>query len=152
MSRRVLSSLLLAASLALPAAHAQSDQPELPPNLAGLWTFEAKLNRVCQFHGQARLTPTGDPARFGCELTAEQDCPSLDVHYVVEQSCTAVITEDETLRVTSTIETFLQGPPSRNYLPDNFDLEIRTASHLEGLLVGPDIYPAEWRRAEGAIS
>lgn len=126
-------------------------QSSLPPNLAGLWAFEAKLPNICSFNGQARLIPTSDPAFFECELTAEQDCPGADVRFVVEQSCTVDI-EDGVATVHSTIERFLAGEPTRSYLPDNFQLDIRSESHLEGVLIGSGAYPAEWRRAEGAIS
>lgn len=142
-------SLLAWAGLALPAT-GQSRTP-LPPNLAGLWSFEADLETICTFNGHARLMPTGDPAKFDCELTAEQDCPAVDVHYIVQQSCSVDIT-DGVATVRSTIENFLVGEPTTGYLPDNFQLVIHDESHLEGVLLGSGAYPAEWRRAEGAIS
>ncbi|WP_300376507.1 hypothetical protein [Henriciella sp.] len=139
---------LLVAAGGPPAALAQE---AAPPNLAGLWTFEANLDPVCRFNGQARLIPTGNPDSYDCELTAEQDCPSIEVRYVVEQSCQANV-ENDIVTVESTIATFLEGAPTKSYLPDDFALVIRNASHLEGILVGSSSYPAEWRRAEGAIS
>ncbi|RIJ13933.1 hypothetical protein D1227_11075 [Henriciella mobilis] len=142
-------SLLMLTGLASPAT-AQSSVP-LPPNLAGLWSFEADLEAICKFNGHARLMPTSDPARFDCELTAEQDCPAADVHYIVQQSCSVDIV-DGVATVRSTIETFLVGEPTTGYLPDNFQLVIHDESHLEGVLLGSGAYPAEWRRAEGAIS
>lgn len=141
---------LLAISLGTPHALGQEEsRPQ--PDLAGLWTFEAELDPVCRFNGQARLMPTGNPDKYDCELTAEQDCPSAGIRYVVEQSC-HVNVKAETVAVESTIETFLEGAPTQNYLPDNFTLVIRNASHLEGILVGSSAYPAEWHRAKGAIS
>lgn len=145
--RAALSCAVLAA-LVMPTAGAQS---VLPPNLAGLWSFEADVQSFCTFNGQARLIPTEDPATFDCELTAQQECSSVDVRYVVEQSCTVEI-EDNVAIVQSRIENFLEGEPTSNYVPDNFQLLIRSESHLEGILVGVGAYPAEWRRAEGAIS
>ncbi|WP_300395717.1 hypothetical protein [Henriciella sp.] len=134
-----------------PAAPVLAQTDTLPPNLAGLWTFEADLNDICRFNGQARLIPTEDPLNFDCELTAEQDCPAAGVRYVVEQSCAVEIDED-IATVTSTIDTFLAGEPTENYLPDNFQLRIQSESHLQGVLLGSGAFPAEWRRAEGAIS
>ncbi|MGB3625413.1 MAG: hypothetical protein WA989_06290 [Henriciella sp.] len=135
--------------LALPVA-AQTSAP-LPPNLSGLWTFEADVQQICSFTGQARLIPRDDPSSYGCELTARQDCPAVDVTYTVEQTCTADV-EDGVLTVRSTIVNFLEGSPTGNYLPDNFQLRIEDASTLNGVLLGTGAYPAIWRRAEGAIS
>ena len=74
-----------------------------------------------------------------------------DVRYVVEQSCRVDVNND-IATVTSSVRTFLEGEPTENYLPDNFQLVIRDRAHLEGILLGSGAYPAEWRRAEGAIS
>ena len=138
---------LAALAMASSAAHAQT----LPPNIAGLWNFEAQLPDVCDFDGTARLTPTQDPAEFGCELTARQYCPEFDVTYVVEQTCTASIVEEGVI-VQSTIVNFIEGEPSVNYRPDNFILTITDASTMTGKLFGSEEFPAEWRRANGAIS
>ncbi|MEQ9317221.1 MAG: hypothetical protein RLN72_15315 [Henriciella sp.] len=146
---RALLSLAIMAAGSAPAL-AQSATP-LPPNLAGLWNFEAEVQPICSFTGQARLIPQADPASFGCELTARQDCPAADVTFTVEQTCTARI-EDGELTVRSTIVNFLEGAPTAFYLPDNFQLEIKDESTLDGVLLGSGAYPAIWRRAEGAIS
>lgn len=148
--RRTLAALILLCAGGLPGAGAQTGM-DAPPNLAGLWSFEADLNTVCTFTGQARLIPTRDPLRFDCEMTAEQVCRSVDVHYVVEQSCEVEIADD-TVTVFSTVQSFLRGEPTANYLPDNFQLLIRDESSLDGYLIGTGGYPARWRRAEGAIS
>ena len=140
--------VLAAASLfGVPVADAEAPTP----NLSGLWTFEAELGPVCRFTGQARLTPAETPGEYGCELTARQDCPSVDVLYVVEQSCTFTV-EDDIATVQSSILGFLQGQPTENYLPDNFKLVVEDRAHLKGVLIGSNTFPAEWRRAEGAIS
>lgn len=146
---RTLSLLPALALLALPAS-AQASEP-LPPNLSGLWNFEAHVQPICTFTGQARLIPQDDPASFDCELTARQDCPAVDVTYTVEQTCTATI-EDGVLSVRSTIVNFLEGEPTQSYLPDHFELRIEDESTLDGVLLGSGAYPAIWRRAEGAIS
>ncbi len=146
---RALTAILIAALASPGPVLAQSS--ELPPNIAGLWIFEAQVHEVCTFDGQARVIPTADPAHFACELTAQQDCPIADVRYVVEQSCEVDI-DDGVATVISTIQTFLEGEPSENYLPDNFQLVIEDESTLSGVLIGSGAYPAEWRRAEGAIS
>ena len=141
--------LIGAASLAMAPTHAQTKT--LPPNIAGLWNFEAQLPDICDFDGTARLTPTENPAEFGCELTARQHCPDFDVTYVVEQQCTATIVDDGVI-IQSTIVNFLEGVPSINYQPDNFVLTITDPSTMTGKLFGSEEFPAEWRRANGAIS
>ena len=134
-----------------PAALGQEETPKAAPILAGTWVFEADLNEACAFDGQARLMPTETEGEYGCELTARQDCPAIDVTYVVEQSCRASVEED-VLTVRSEIRNFLQGEPSAFYTPDNFQLRIESDSRMDGVLVGADIYPAVWQRADGAIS
>lgn len=146
---RALPAIFMAALIGPAPALAQPG--DLPPNIAGLWTFEAQVHDICTFDGQARLIPTPDPAHFACELTAQQDCPAANVRYVVEQSCEVEI-DNGVATVNSTILTFLEGEPSRSYLPDNFQLVIEDESTLSGVLIGSGAYPAEWRRAEGAIS
>ena len=145
---------LLTGALALvagPSALGQEDTPPADPVLTGTWVFEADLNEACTFDGQARLMPTETKGEYGCELTARQDCPAIDVTYVVEQSCRASV-EEGVLTVRSEIRNFLQGEPSAFYTPDNFQLRIESESRMDGVLVGADIYPAVWQRADGAIS
>lgn len=143
---------LAMASMSLVCAlAAYAEETVAPENLSGLWTFEAKVDPICRFTGQARLQPTDDPARFDCELTARQACPSVDILYVVEQSCTVTL-ENGVASVESSIVGFLEGEPTPNYLPDHFQLAVENAAHLKGILLGSNAYPAEWRRAEGAIS
>ncbi|RIJ25936.1 hypothetical protein D1224_02125 [Henriciella barbarensis] len=145
---------LLTGAVALgagPSALGQEDTPATEPVLAGTWVFEADLNKACTFDGPARLMPTETEGEYGCELTARQDCPAIDVTYVVEQSCRASVEED-VLTVRSEIRNFLQGEPSAFYTPDNFQLRIESESRMDGVLVGADIYPAVWQRADGAIS
>ncbi|WP_018146644.1 hypothetical protein [Henriciella marina] len=132
-----------------PAALGQDG--DTPATLAGNWVFEADLHQACTFDGQARLTPTDTKNVFGCELTARQDCPSIDVTYVVQQTCTATVNGDA-MTIRSEIQTFLQGEPSAFYTPDSFQLRIQSASRMSGVLVGADFYPAVWQRADGAIS
>ncbi|MEM5516854.1 hypothetical protein WNY37_07820 [Henriciella sp. AS95] len=145
------SAATLAAILCLTVGPAHADDLDATPNIAGLWTFEAEVHPICSFSGQARLMPGDTPDTYGCELTARQDCPSVDVLYTVEQSCTATV-EDDVLSVQSTIVNFLEGEPSEAYLPDHFQLVIKDASTMDGILIGSGAYPAIWRRAEGAIS
>ena len=61
--RAALSCAVLAA-LVMPTAGAQS---VLPPNLAGLWSFEADVQSFCTFNGQARLIPR----KKGCVVLRE---------------------------------------------------------------------------------
>ena len=146
--------LLCALTIAMASvpASAAAQTSVLPPNIAGLWVFEADLPELCSFDGQARLTPTSDPAVFGCELTARQDCPAAGVTYVVEQSCRASIEDNTTVIIQSEIRTFLEGEPTPAYTPDDFELRIQDGSTLIGLLHGHGRFPALWRRADGAIS
>jgi hypothetical protein len=141
--------LLSLACLTGQVAFSQTTEPA--PNIAGIWMFEAEVHPVCSFSGQARLMPGDDPDRYDCELTARQDCPSADVLYTVEQSCSASVDGDQ-LTVFSTIVNFLEGEPTDSYLPDHFQLVIKDASSMDGVLLGSGAYPAIWRRAEGAIS
>jgi hypothetical protein len=119
--------------------------------IAGLWTFEADLVEACTFDGQARLVRRKDADVYDCELVARQDCPALELTYVVEQSCRATV-DGSSVTIQSTIETFLEGPPSALYTPDHFQLTIDTPSSMSGVLFGASIHPALWRRADGAIS
>lgn len=140
--------VLFAVALAVPLSSAAED---MPPNLSGIWNFEAQVQSICSFTGQARLIPNDDPATYRCELTARQDCPAADVLYTVEQSCSASV-EEGVLTVESSIESFLEGEPTSNYLPDNFQLVVKDEATLDGFLLGTGAYPAIWRRADGAIS
>ena len=146
-----------AAGLALSSAPASARQDdaaeaaEAAPDIAGNWMFEADLRQACSFGGQARLMPTDTPGTYDCELTARQHCPTIDTTYVVAQSCTVSV-EGEDIMVRSRIETFLEGEPTAFYTPDSFQLRLDSPSLMSGLLLGADIYEAEWRRADGAIS
>ena len=150
-SRLLVASALCLAAPAVLGPAALGQEGDTPPALAGNWVFEADLNQACTFDGQARLTPTDTENVFGCELTARQDCPSIDVTYVVQQTCTATVNGDA-MTVRSEIQTFLQGEPSAFYTPDSFQLRIQSSSRMGGVLVGADFYPAIWQRADGAIS
>ncbi|MEO0982845.1 MAG: hypothetical protein AAFX03_09370 [Pseudomonadota bacterium] len=121
-------------------------------NIAGSWTFRAALYDDCEFNGLMRLRPTDDARTYACELTARQSCPSVDMEFVVRQSCVARRTGDQ-LAITSTIEEFLVGEPTPAYYPDNFALSIQSSNRMTGaLLSAGDSNAAEFIRDEGSIS
>ena len=143
--------LLGACLLAAPASMADTGTEGGSANIAGLWTFEADLPEPCSFNGQARLVASGEAGTYRCELTARQHCPDIGGTYVVEQSCEGM-EEDGAVTVQSTVRNFLEGAPMPNYLPDHFQLDIDDPASMSGLLIGSSLYPAIWRRANGAIS
>lgn len=142
---------LLSLLVAAPVALSQATEADRSTNIAGLWAFEAELPDPCSFTGQARLVASGEPGRYRCELTAQQHCPSIDVTYVVEQSC-SVTQDGDSVTVQSTIVNFLEGEPTPNYTPDHFQMDIETPASMSGVLIGSSIYPAIWHRASDAIS
>lgn len=147
---RLTGALLSAAILAAPFAQAEpGDAPS--PNIAGLWTFQAQLPNTCSFDGQARLAREQASGDYRCELTARQHCPSVAVTYVVEQTC-KVAQDGASITIQSTIVNFLEGDPTPYYTPDHFKLTIDDPDTMSGKLIGTSIYPALWRRANGAIS
>ncbi|MEO0606870.1 MAG: hypothetical protein AAFY82_01465 [Pseudomonadota bacterium] len=141
--RRALAALLIAVSVN-GAALAED-------NIAGHWTFEAKIPEDCSFGGTARLEKTGETTYTG-ELTATQSCPALPDDYVVRQECDASKLGNQ-LSVRCRIVEFVNGFQSDFYYPDNFTLTIESGARMYGALVSAgSANPAEWIRAEGGIS
>lgn len=144
---RLLLTGLLAVGLASPI-HAEAE-PSI--NIAGQWTFTARLDIDCTFHGTASLRHQGD-ATYSAEITAVQSCPALEADFVVRQDC-AVSQMSAQISVRCEIVEFINGFDVGFYYPDNFALSIDTPARMHGALISTgDPKPAEWRRAEGAIS
>lgn len=140
-----------AAALALSLSFAAPAQAETVPNIAGSWTFTAKLPIECSFGGNAFFEKVGEN-KFKGELTANQDCPGLDAPWVVRQSCEASMLGKQ-VSVRCTIAEFVNGFESRYYYPDNFTLTAESSQRMFGALVSAgDANPAEWIRNETGIS
>ena len=124
---------------------------DAPANIAGHWTFNARVDESCTFGGTARLEKT-DEGTYRCELTARQSCTALEDDYLVRQSCQVSVFGNQ-VSVRSTIEEFINGFSSPYYYPDNFALTIQSDDYMFGTLVSSgSTKPSEWRRSEGGIS
>lgn len=124
---------------------------EVEPNIAGRWTFTAKLQIDCSFSGTASLQHDGN-GKYSGELTARQSCTSLEQDYLVRQNCVASKFGNQ-LSVRCQIAEFINGFESGSYYPDNFTLTIASDKRMHGaLLSAGDANPAEWKRTEGGIS
>ncbi len=120
-------------------------------NLAGHWTFTAKLRVDCSFGGTAHLEHLGN-GKYSGELTARQSCAYLEQDYLVRQDCMASKFGNQ-LSVRCQIVEFINGFESGSYYPDNFTLTIASDQRMHGALVSAgDANPAEWKRTEGGIS
>lgn len=138
--------LLLLACMTANAALADA-----PVNIAGQWTFSARVDESCSFGGTAQLEKTGEGA-YRCELTARQSCTGLEDDYLVRQSCEVSVFGNQ-VSVRSQIEEFINGFSSPYYYPDNFALTIQSDDYMFGSLVSSGATkPSEWRRSEGGIS
>jgi len=143
---RLLILVLFVSTLALPPTWAETDA-----NIAGRWTFTAKLRIDCSFSGTASLQHDGN-GKYSGELTARQSCASLEQDYLVRQNCTASKFGNQ-LSVRCQIAEFINGFESGSYYPDNFTLTIASGKRMHGaLLSAGDANPAEWKRTEGGIS
>ncbi len=120
-------------------------------NLSGSWTFTARISEDCNFDGTAHLTAV-EPGLYEGELTARQDCPDLDITYLVRQATRARMIGNQ-VSVQSTILEFLEGSETEYYFPDNFTLTIKSDTHLYGALVSSSsAKPAQWYRSNNGIS
>lgn len=120
-------------------------------NIAGQWTFTATISSDCSFGGTATLVHRGDET-YSAELTARQSCTLLEDDYLVRQTCSARVFENQ-VSIRCTIAEFINGFESPYYYPDNFTLTIASSERMHGALVSAgDVNPAEWKRAEGGIS
>lgn len=120
-------------------------------NIAGQWSFTARIQAECTFGGTANLKHIGDNKYTG-ELTAQQDCIGMDAPYLVRQDCDASVLGNQ-VSVRCRIAEFINGVESDNYYPDNFALTVASPSRLFGSLVSVGApNPAEWKRSESGIS
>jgi len=56
------------------------------------------------------------------------------------------------LTITSRIEEFLEGEPTPNYWPDNFELTIESGTRMTGDLISHGVYASEFARPAEGIS
>ncbi|MEM7767467.1 MAG: hypothetical protein AAF253_08265 [Pseudomonadota bacterium] len=140
--------LALAGLVSLAPASALADGAPAP-QLAGSWTFKSWTYDTCTFGGVATFRTTSEPGTYACELTARQECPS--VQWTVRQSCTARRT-DNRVTVTAQVEEFLEGPETDQYWPDNFILTLHSNKRMTGSLVSHGVHPSEFTRSPGATS
>lgn len=119
-------------------------------NVAGQWTFTARVGFGCEFGGKAFLEQV-EPNRFKGELTARQSCPELPEDYLVRQTCEASRLGNQ-LSVRCQISEFLNGFESEFYYPDNFTLTIASSDRMHGALVSATTAPAVWQRDGAGIS
>jgi len=120
-------------------------------NIAGQWTFTARISPDCSFGGTANLQHQGN-GKYTAELTARQSCTLLERDYLVRQDCRASVLGNQ-VSVRCQIAEFINGFESTSYFPDNFTLTIASPDRMHGALVSAgDVNPAEWKRAEGGIS
>lgn len=144
MIRALLASTLAVFSL-MPIAAADE-----AANVAGHWTFTARVGLGCEFGGKAFLEQV-EPNKFEGELTARQSCPELPDDYIVRQDCQASRLGNQ-LSVRCEIKEFLTDFESAYYYPDNFTLTIASSDRMHGALVSATTAPAVWQRDEAGIS
>lgn len=120
-------------------------------NIAGHWSFNARIQTECTFGGTAVLTSSGVDT-YSVDLTARQSCVSLEEDYLVRQECVGRQFGNQ-LSVRCKIAEFLNGFESPYYYSDNFTLTIASGARMHGALISAgNASPAEWTRSEGGIS
>ena len=113
-------------------------------SLAGAWTFRAVFEEIgCSISGEATLTPTGADNVYDVALTATETCRTGS-YGPVGQQCTARRAQDR-VAIRCAIVSIEQG---RSYLPDDFELVVRDANLMTGLLTANWNAPAVWRRLD----
>lgn len=120
-------------------------------DIAGHWSFSARIQQECTFDGTARLRPR-DRQTYSVELTARQSCTYLDQDFLVRQVYDATRLGTQ-LSIRCVIQEFLNGFESASYYPDNFSLTIASSDRMHGALVSAGSFQAaEWTRTSGGIS
>jgi hypothetical protein len=130
--------------LLAPAAQAQ----RAPPSIVGAWTFEtdARIRSGCVISGTALIAGTRTQNRFSVQLLANERCPNGS-RWRAAQNCAAT----QNVHVVRIECRIVEARPA-NYRADNFDLTIRSAGLMEGLLVSNLAWRVRWRRDEALIS
>lgn len=146
----VIRTAFLCLFLSIVSAPATADETA---DIRGSWTFRANTGGNCAFGGKAVIFSPVNPnaENFECELTARHYCPwSFD--FIVQQTCT-VEREANEIRIRSTIVEFLNNAPTASYVPDDFDLTVKSRDTMIGVLATKyGNYPAKWTREEGSTS
>lgn len=146
-----LSAIGLAACLTFMTQGIATAQDSAESNIAGHWTFTARLQIDCTFAGTARFERQSSRTYIG-ELVATQSCPDLEQDFIVRQDC-QVSQSGNQVSVRCQITEFINGFGSDYYYPDNFALTVASQDRMHGALLSTgEAKPAEWVRAEGAIS
>ena len=135
----MLSLALIALTTAAPSAAAQGS------TLAGRWTVEAAYSG-CSINGHALVTPGEISDTYRAALTLRQTCAS-GRQWDATQSC-LLTTSDAHILVACTL---IAATPS-NYRADNFVLEQRSATLLEGTLQSHYRWTTRWVRSRDLLS
>jgi hypothetical protein len=140
----------LASAAALAVAGAALAQSEAQTEIVGSWAFEAAVvhDESCTFTGEVVIRRGVGPDHYLCEMVANDVCPGA-WSFRAEQTCFATRDGDQ-LSIQSRITKL--DPPSGNYLPDNFELEIVDGSLMVGELRSAMIASARFYRTIGPIS
>lgn len=139
-----------AAAAALFFAGTALAQSQERAEIVGSWAFEAAVvhDESCTFTGEVFIRRGLGPDHYLCEMVANDVCPG-NWSFRAEQTCTATRSGDQ-LSIQSRL-TKLE-PPSGNYLPDNFELQIVDGSLMLGELRSAMIASARFTRTVGPIS
>jgi hypothetical protein len=118
-----------------------------PSSIAGAWTFEtdARIRSGCVISGTAHVARTRTQNRFSVQLVANERCLNGSRWRAI-QNCAAA-QNAHVVRIACRI---VEARPS-NYRADNFDLTVRSAGYMEGLLVSNLAWRVRWRRDESAL-
>ena len=122
-------------------------------DIRGSWTFRANTGGNCAFGGKAVIFSPVNPnaSELECELTARHYCP-FSFDFIVHQTCTVERNADD-IEIRSTIEEFLNNTPSASYVPDDFNLTIKSNGTMIGVLTTRyGDFPSKWTREEGSTS
>jgi len=139
-------------SLAFPMP-VQAQETGSKYDILGSWSFRTKpyRNGQCMMTGTMRLTESGTPDVYACELTAMEMC-AMWGRSVVLQSCQARRFGQQ-VSIRSEIKEMLESKTEGLfYEPDNFSLTIQNASRMWGALISASTAPVEFRRAQHGIS
>lgn len=145
MMRALVLSVMMLAGTA--PAHAED------ADIRGAWKFRANTGDNCAFGGQAVIMTNPDPTSevYACELTARHYCP-WQFDFIVRQTCTVEVNGSEA-KVRSVIVEFMNSEPTDSYVPDDFNLSIKSSQTMTGFLSTRwGNYPAKWTRDKGSVS
>lgn len=137
--KRVFAFALLAAIGAFSVATAAVRDP-----IEGAWSFKTgAFDNGCVLTGQLMVMPKKGGV-YSCQIKAREVCPAIKASGV-EIAPKIDITADEVCVLTAqgnrvTIKSkVVRAPPQMPYLPDDFSLTIKDASHMEGDFLSQEV-------------